>query len=214
LLREKGHLVVAPDLPVDDDPAGFSEYADAAVEALAAGGGVAGKLIVVGQSLAGFTIPLVCDRVRTALVVLVAAMVPKAGESAGEWWEATGYAVARRRQDLREGRDPDAEFDPETIFFHDVPAEVTRTAFERGERAQSATPFEREGSDLRWPDVPTRFLLCREDRFFPADFLRQVVADRLNVIPDEIDGGHLPALARPVELTERLEAYRQERGID
>jgi pimeloyl-ACP methyl ester carboxylesterase len=59
------------------------------------------------------------------------------------------------------------------------------------------------------PDVPTRFLLCRDDRFFPAGFMRRVVRERLHITPDEMDGGHLPALSRPKELAERLEAYRR-----
>jgi hypothetical protein len=56
--------------------------------------------------------------------------------------------------------------------------------------------------------VRTRFLLCRDDRFFPADFMRRVVVARLGVEPDEIDGGHGIALSRPAELAERLESYR------
>jgi hypothetical protein len=56
--------------------------------------------------------------------------------------------------------------------------------------------------------VPTRFLLCRDDRFFPAEFLRRVVRDRLGITPDEMAGGHLPALAHPDDLVERLETYR------
>ena len=59
-----------------------------------------------------------------------------------------------------------------------------------------------------WPDVPTRFLLCRNDRFFPADFMRRVVQERLGITPDEMESGHLPALSKPKELAERLEAYR------
>jgi hypothetical protein len=42
-----------------------------------------------------------------------------------------------------------------------------------------------------WPDVPTRYLLCREDRVFPANFLRRVAQERLDITPDQIDGGHL-----------------------
>jgi hypothetical protein len=48
--------------------------------------------------------------------------------------------------------------------------------------------------------VPTRFLLCREDRFFPAEFMRCVARKRLSITADEMDGGHLPALSRPREL--------------
>ncbi len=63
-----------------------------------------------------------------------------------------------------------------------------------------------------WPDVSTRFLLCRDDRLFPAAFQRRVVADRLGIVPDEMPGGHLPALAHPDTLVTRLEAYRSEVG--
>jgi pimeloyl-ACP methyl ester carboxylesterase len=66
-----------------------------------------------------------------------------------------------------------------------------------------------EPSPLKtWPDVPTRVLLCRDDRLFPPSFLRRVAEERLGIPPDEIDGGHTPALSRPKELAERLEAYR------
>ena len=60
-----------------------------------------------------------------------------------------------------------------------------------------------------WPDVPTRVVLCRDDRFFPAPFVRRLARDRLGVTPDEIGGGHLPALARPEELAARLAALAQ-----
>jgi ketosteroid isomerase-like protein len=56
--------------------------------------------------------------------------------------------------------------------------------------------------------VPTRFLLCSNDRFFPAEFMRRVVRERLRLAPDEMDSGHLPALSNPGELADRLEGYR------
>ena len=87
-------------------------------------------------------------------------------------------------------------------------AAVVEEAFARGEKAQSGTPFEMPWPLGHWPEVPTRFLLCRDDRFFPAEFLRRVVVERLGIVPDEMGGGHLPALGRPKELASRLEAYR------
>jgi pimeloyl-ACP methyl ester carboxylesterase len=59
-----------------------------------------------------------------------------------------------------------------------------------------------------WPPVPTRFVLCTEDRFFPPEFMRRVVADRLGVVPDEISAGHAVALSRPKELAGLLASYR------
>jgi len=43
--------------------------------------------------------------------------------------------------------------------------------------------------------------------------LRRVARQRLGITPDEIDGGHTPALSRPAELAERLDAYAAEQGM-
>ena len=195
-LRERGHDVVAPDLPSDDDSAGLSDYADTVVEAI----GDRANLVVVAQSMGGFTAPLVCDRVSVDLMVLVAAMVPKPGESPGDWWANTGW----------ERGPTDEGFDVITTFFHDVPPDVVAEAMARGERKQSGTPFEKPWPLAGWPDVATKFLLCRDDRFFPAEFMRRVVRERLGITPDEMDSGHLPALSHPKELADRLHAYATE----
>jgi pimeloyl-ACP methyl ester carboxylesterase len=189
-LRALGHDVVAVDLPCDDDAAGFEEYADVVVDDV----GDREDVVLVAQSLGGFTAPLVCDRLDVRLIVLVAAMVPRAGESPGDWWSNTGH----------EFPDP---FGPEVVFTHDLPPELAAASLDHV-RPQSGTPFERPYPFDGWPDVSTRFLLCRDDRFFPADFLRRVVRERLGFDPDEMSGGHLPALAHPDELVDWLERYR------
>ena len=88
-----------------------------------------------------------------------------------------------------------------------MPPEVTAEAFARPPPEQSDTPFADPWPLDSWPDVPTKFVLCRDDRFFPADWMRRLVVDRLGITPDEIPGGHLVALSRPVELTQQLLAY-------
>jgi hypothetical protein len=80
----------------------------------------------------------------------------------------------------------------------------------REQRSESASMWTDPWPLEAWPDVPTRFLLCRHDRFFPASFQRRVVRERLGIVPDEMDGGHLPALSRPKDLADRLESYRLE----
>jgi pimeloyl-ACP methyl ester carboxylesterase len=202
-LRSRGHDVVAPDLPCEDDSAGLSEYADVVVDDI----GHRGDLVVVAQSLAGFTAPLVCDRVPVSLLILLAAMVPSPAESAGDWWANTGWAEARRQHDERAGRPTDGEFDPMITFLHDVPPDVAAEATAHS-RKQSGAAFDKPWSLGAWPDVPTKFLLCRDDRFFPAEFMRRVVRQRLGITPDEMDSGHLPALSHPKELADRLEGYR------
>jgi len=92
------------------------------------------------------------------------------------------------------------------LFYHDVPRGLAEQARSRA-RGQSGTPGRDPWPLSAWPDVPTRFVLCTQDRFFPADFMRRVVADRLDVVPDEIAAGHCVALARPQELAGLLAGY-------
>jgi pimeloyl-ACP methyl ester carboxylesterase len=204
-LRALGHDVVTPDMPVDDDSAGLEEYADAVIDAI----GPRRPVILVAQSLGGLVAPMVAASVPTDLLVMLAAMTPAPGETPGDWWGNTGHTEARRALDERDGRPDDGEFDPLVTFLHDLPPDLVAQAMARPPREQSGTPFERPWPMPAWPDVPTRFLLCRDDRFFPAEFQRRVVSERLGFAPDEMDGGHLPALARPSELVRRLEDYRR-----
>src|SRR4051812_5183702 len=75
-LHARGHEAVAVDLPTEDESAGWWEYADAVIEAIAD----REHVVVVGHSLGGFTAPLVCARRPVDMVVLVAAMIPSPGE--------------------------------------------------------------------------------------------------------------------------------------
>jgi hypothetical protein len=107
--------------------------------------------VVVAQSLAGLTAPLVCDRVPVDLLVMVAAMVPSPGEPPGDWWANTGHEQARREQDERDGRTTGEGFDVMATFFHDVPPDVVAEAMARGERRQSGTPFLKPWPLQAWP---------------------------------------------------------------
>jgi pimeloyl-ACP methyl ester carboxylesterase len=146
--------------------------------------------------------------VDVALLVLLNAMVPRPGESAGEWWAATGLAQARAAQAQRDGHDVD---DLTEAFLHDLPPNV-RAQVEAARNRTSRTPDAAQWPLDRWPDVATRCLHGRDDRFLPVEFQRRVVAERLGIPVDEMDGGHLVALSRPVELADRLEAYRLEQA--
>jgi pimeloyl-ACP methyl ester carboxylesterase len=202
-LRGRGHDVVSVDLPADDDNAGFAEYADAVVRAV----GRRTDLVLVAQSMGAYPALLACRRLPVSLLVLVNAMIPRPGETAGEWWTNTGQPDALRDNDRRDGRPVDAGFDVLTYFLHDLPPEVVAEAGAH-ERAQSDTPFGQPWTLEGWPDVPTRVLIGRDDRFFPADFQRRIARERLDITPDEMPGGHLVALGRPTELADRLEAYQ------
>ena len=191
-LRAQGNDVVVMDLPVDDESAGLSTYADIVVEAI----GDRNGLIVVAQSFGGYVAPIVCERLPARLLVLVAGMVPAPSESANNMWRNTHYPSTDQ-----------GEWSELAIFYHDVDPKLASEALARGRR-QSETPVKEPWPLAAWPDVPTRYLLCRNDRLLPAEWVRRVVRDRLGMVPDEMESGHTPALSHPRELARRLEVYR------
>lgn len=199
-LRDRGHDVVAPDLPCDDDNAGLEDYVRTVEQAI----GDRDSLVVVGQSFGGYAATLLAARRPVRALVLVAAMVPAPGERPDDWFANTGWEEALADQARRdEGRTGSS--DPPDPFYHDVPDALAEEARTR-ERYQSPTPGRRPWPLDAWPDVPTRFVLCSQDRFFPAAFMRRVVADRLGIVPDEIAAGHCVALSRPHELADLLDS--------
>lgn len=201
-LRMWGHDVVAPDLPGDDESKTLADYADAVVEAV----GDKRNLVVVGHSFGAFTAPLIADRLPVDTLVLLAGMVPSPGESPDEWWERTGYRSAVEKQAERDGG-LTGSADPYLSFYHDVPRSLADEAMskERAHPSQAAmaAPWPLDA----WPDVPTKFVLCREDRFFPPDFFRWLVPRRLGIVPDEISGSHCVALSRPKDVADILASY-------
>lgn len=201
-LRSRGHDPVAPDLPGDNDSLTLPDYADAVVEAV----GDRQNLVVVGHSFGGFTAPVVAARLHAGVLVLLAGMVPSPGESPDNWWANTGYEAAVAEQAGRDGG-LTGNSDPYVSFYHDVPRDLAEQAMSL-ERAHPSSAATAAPWPLRaWPDVPTRFVLCRDDRFFPADFLRRLVPERLGIVPDEIPGSHCVALSRPEEVADILERY-------
>lgn len=189
-LRERGHRSVAPDLPIEDDDASLGDNAQVVIDAIEAIHD-GGELIVVGHSWGGYIAPIVADRARADRLVLVAPMIPRPGETADEMWKATGWTFPRD------------EPDP---FYHDVDPALAADASSR-ERPQSETTGREPWPLSAWPDVPTHVVLGRDDRFFPVDWLRDVVRDRLGIEPDELAAGHAVALSRPRELVDLLESY-------
>src|SRR3954468_24698091 len=169
-LRAAGHEVVAVDLPCDEG-APLAAYVDTAVTAI---GDPPRDLVVVAQSLAGLVAPQVCERVPVDLLVLLAAMIPAPGETGGDWWANTGHEAAVAAEGL-----PDSS--EETLFTHDVPPDVLAAV--EPPRDQDSRLFEDPWPLDAWPAVPTRFLLCRDDRFFPADWMRALVHERLGIEP-------------------------------
>jgi pimeloyl-ACP methyl ester carboxylesterase len=199
LLQRAGYHSVAVTLP-NWSGATFSDHADAIVAAA----GAPDEVTLVAQSMGAFAAPLTCDRLPVAELVLLNAMIPAPGETAGEWWGNTGQAEAMRSNDLQDGRDPDAGFDAQTYFLHDLPPDVLELLISSGEAEPADSLFETHFPLTRWPDAPTTVLAGRDDRFFPYEFQRRIARDRLGLEVEQLPGGHLLALSQPEALAARL----------
>ena len=204
-LEARGHQAIAVRLPSEDDAAGWAEYADSVVDAI----GGAGEVVLVAESMGGFTAPVVCTRRPVDLLVLLNAMIPMPGETFNAWWTNTGSGAARREYQGQLGLTPAQVDDDAVIYYHDLPAEVSAEAQARTWQDQSMTPLDEPWPLASWPDVPTRVLAGRHDRMFPLEFQRRVARERLGLDVADIDGGHMVALSNPAELADRLEAYRR-----
>lgn len=200
LLEQRGEPAIAVDLPTGDETAGLAKYADAIVAAAAG----ASDITVVAQSMGGVSAPLVAGRLDVRRIVLVNAMIPLPGETAGEWWAATGQHAAWAANEAAQGRDPDAEFDVVDGFFHDVPDDVRAEAFTR-DSDQADGPFSEPWPLPGWPNVPTYGIAGRDDRLFPVSFQQRVARERLGLTLDVVPGGHLLALANPDGLAAALD---------
>jgi pimeloyl-ACP methyl ester carboxylesterase len=197
LLQEAGHEAIAVDLPGDDELAGLPEYTHQAVSAIAERDDV----VLVAQSLGGFTAPLVAAVVPVRALVLVNAMIPAPGETPGAWWANTGWLQAQTAAAEQGGYG--TELDPVVYFLHDVPPEVVATG-EPHQRAEADVVFGSVCDFVTWPSVPIRVVAGADDRMFPVEFQRKLGRDRLGVGADVLAGGHLMALSQPDMLANYL----------
>lgn len=198
-LAVRGHQGVAIELPCEDDSADLTTYAGAVAAQYRAGGE---PPIVVAHSFGGFTGALACPLVGAAALIYVSAMIPRPGECPGDWWAATGYVAAQRVVATTAGYDVEDQI---ALYYNGVDRAVIN---EEIERAQSDTPSLKPWPADAHPDVPTRFILFRDDRFFPERFMRAVVADRLGIEPEVMPGGHMAMLSHSAELADRLISNR------
>jgi pimeloyl-ACP methyl ester carboxylesterase len=196
---------IAPPLPLGDADARPSDHAAAIVAALPEPRPA--PLVIVGQSLGAYAAAIVAEQLAPHRLILLAPMIPKLGEAAGDWWEDTGHAEAIAP--LTERLGPPSDWDEAAmaeVFYHDVDA-ATLASMAEFEGVPGTGLFAEPLQVGQWPFVPTTVLLPRADRLFPVAFQRRLVRERLDgpsVEVAEMEGGHLPMLSRPGELAERL----------
>jgi hypothetical protein len=139
---------------------------------------------------------LTASQLPARLLVLLAGMIPVPGETSGHWWSNTGCQQAAQEQARLDGRQ-DRPRRPAHQLLQRHTGPLAEEALRRGGRGESSVVWDTPWPLDAWPDVPTKFILCQDDQFFPGAFLRQVAQQRLGIIPDEVPGCHCVALSHP-----------------
>jgi pimeloyl-ACP methyl ester carboxylesterase len=196
-LEVRGHRAVAVDLPCDDPGAGLEDYASVVVDAL----GDAEDVVLVGHSLAGLTVPLVAARRPVARIVLVAGLLPRRGASlVDQLKEDRGILIGRnegrRIDEAKRIEWTDAGAAAQTLYT-DVHPLFAAAAFARL-RPQAAKPHV-EPALAEWPDIPTEYLVCMQDRMVSPGYQQRAPFRRR-----ELACAHSPMLSRPAELAQLL----------
>ena len=200
LLEAAGHEAIALDLPGADPTAGLDAYAEMAVRAASE----RRDLILVAQAMGGFTAPLVAQRVPLRSIVLLNAMIPLPGETAGDWWGNVEVEEARIAAAKAGGYAE--QFDLATYFLHDLSPELVEQLMKH-EAHEAPIAFRTPCAFEAWPAVPIHLVAGADDRFFPPDFQERIARERLGgalTSTTRVPGGHLAALAHPEPLARRL----------
>ena len=204
-LEARGHRVVAPDLPLEDETAGAEAWARTVIDAIddVAGPGD-GDVVLVGHSMGGMCVPIVASRRPVRRMVFLAAMVPAPGRVYAEYLAENPDAITL---------DFNVEGTPGPIgmsweaarngFYHDCDEQLARRAFERL-RPTALTVFSERCPLATWPDTASTYILMRDDRAVGPAWSRRVALDRIDADLIEMDGSHSPFFTRPVELADLL----------
>ena len=195
-LRNGGHEVFAPELPLHDAAAGFRERARPAVEALA---NAAGPAVVVGHSMSSAYAPIVAnEREDVLLVHLCPSRSPFAAPPSAPTKFRPTLEFPPSRPDGTTVWDPEVAI--ATIYAR-LPDDMARKLADRlRPMAPPPDDFPLPGH----PEVPTALIYASEDEFFEPEWERFMARESLDVDPIEIRGGHFPMAEDPAGLSALL----------
>ncbi|HUE59592.1 MAG TPA: alpha/beta fold hydrolase [Acidimicrobiales bacterium] len=221
-LARLGHEAVAIDMPGNGDrvhePASLAASREAIVSLLEPGD------VLVGHSGGGYDVTIAADAAPDLVrhVVYLAAGLPLEGRPIVEatggktithpdgtvevtqlMTDATG--MLRFLRPDSEGRLACVDYEGvRDFFYHDCDEQTARWAFERMTPAKAGWNLEPVSVPRFWKaELPRSYIKCLQDRAKPR-WMSEQVADRLGVLPLEINTSHSPFLSRPAELAELL----------
>lgn len=199
-LENRGHEVVTVDLPTDEPQASATRYAEVIVRALDQTNRDKNAIVVVAHSASGMFLPLVAASRPVKLMVFLSALVPRLGTSILDQFRADAGMFNSQWV----GKNPLADDVARDFLFHDCAPEVvewalsTRILMNAQRALTEVCPLE------AWPDVPSSYIVCSDDRTISPAWSRRASLELLGVAPVELSGGHCPHVSRPSMLADSL----------
>ena len=190
------------DLPSSHDPGAGTNDLESDADAVARLANVDGPVILVGHSYGGAVISEAASRIDQLVgLVYIAALRPKVGQSASE-----ASRVVQVRTELDEAMKVDGAFvrlDVEhavTSLYLECTSEIQEWAIPQL-TSQTLASFRgrRQSNDAK---VPSRFLLCRNDRALDPSLQERMAEGCDEVI--ELSSDHSPYLSHPAQCAELI----------
>jgi pimeloyl-ACP methyl ester carboxylesterase len=194
LLEDRGHLVLAPELPKHAPEWSLSDYA-AHVAAQMPGP----DAVAVAHSFSGVFLPLIAQAVPIAHLVFLAAVIPEPQKSVrAQFVEDPGmfhrsWIEAGPRWFLQGGQEALAR----EFLFHDCDWETlgwalgTVELFDTRHLVTEPAPF------TAWPGTTTTAIVATGDRTLTAEWVRSAARRVLGIESVEIHAGHCPHVSQP-----------------
>lgn len=209
-LCRRGHEATAIALPKEQG-ANMRAYARAIDRAISS----PADTILVAHSAAGLVAPIVAGRRRVRELVLVAALM-----------HIPGYSWMMQRQtrrsaqhtalllELEPGMIIDAQgnshwrtADAARLFYNDCePSDAADAAMRL--RGQDMTIFNETAPLVAPAAVPTRYLLCSQDRAISRDWALRTARAQFDATIEEFDASHSPFWSRPADFADLLDTRR------
>jgi pimeloyl-ACP methyl ester carboxylesterase len=201
-LNALGHGAVAMDMPIDRPGLTMADYADHVLASTADRG--LEDAYLVGHSMGGFVIPLVAQKMPSArLIFLCAVLMHTSDAELSENMEATSPDFSRWLETDPEGRVFLSREHALEGFYQDVEPELAEWAVSKLRpqwrsflKTPPAAPF---------ADRVAGVIYTLDDRIILAEVHRKLALARFGKEPIALPGDHSPFLSRPAELAQALD---------
>ena len=196
-LQQRGHEVVAPDLPVEDAD---TDWDDRVRPALVGLEGANRPMVVVGHSAASGYAAIVAERAPAQLLIYLCPRLAEFDHPPGE------PRVFRETLSFPPRRDDGAiVWEPENAMTQMYPRLEPETARALAAGLRPTAPPAGEFPLERHPELATALVYATDDEFFEPAYERFIARELLDIEPIEIPGGHFPMAEDPERLAAVLD---------